>query len=176
VSEEPDRVRWRSLALDPDCVLGPWARLAVAVLTEEMGGARCYVSVPTLARRMAVSTRLVYYAIAELEHEGFLDVERRAGVTNLYRRVLPQPLHDVHGSSRTGERTGAQRAHDPDTQIHRYPLPPASGGTAQKQIQREHPARLNRTAGAVASERAPTWRRLPKRSGRTSRREASRGS
>jgi hypothetical protein len=107
--KEPDRIRWRSLALDVEGVLGPWARLAVAALCEEMGRPLCYVSIPRLARRMGTGERLVYDAIAELERAGFLVIERRAGVTNLYHRDLP-PLHDMQGS---GERTPAQPLHEP---------------------------------------------------------------
>ena len=72
--KEPDRVRWRSLALDVDGVLGPWARLAVAALAENMGGKRCFVSQPWLARRMACSERTTRDALAELEREAFLVV------------------------------------------------------------------------------------------------------
>jgi helix-turn-helix protein len=86
MSEEPTRLQWRSLALDPECVLGPWARLAVCALCENMGGEHCYVSIPTLASRMGSGERVVYDAIAELERVGFLGIQRRPGQTNLYRR------------------------------------------------------------------------------------------
>jgi hypothetical protein len=123
VSEEPTRVNWRSLALDPECVLGPWARLAVCALCEFMGRDECYASVPSIARRMGTGERIVYEAIAELEREGFLRVERRAGTTNLYRRSLP-PLHDAQGYHRTRRsgtpaRTPARDADELDNEITR---------------------------------------------------------
>jgi Helix-turn-helix domain len=97
VSDEPPRVQWRSLALDPEYVLGPWARLAVCALCENMGGRRCYVSVPMLAARMGVSERTAYRALVEIEREGFVVVERRAGVTNL-SSARCHPLHVSQGS------------------------------------------------------------------------------
>jgi DNA-binding transcriptional MocR family regulator len=135
------------LALNGECDLGPWARLAIAALTEEMGGAQCYVSVPTLAARMAVSERTVHAAIAELEREGFLVVERRAGVTSLYRRSLPPQT--VRGSRRrttaaTTAPTTAGRADDTDTQIHRYPPKPPQRGGEEETNDEDHLLRPRR--------------------------------
>jgi hypothetical protein len=106
VSEQPTRVRWRSLALDPECVLTWSARLAACVLCEDMGGADsrpCYVSMARIAARMGVTDRWARQAVRELEHEGFLVVEQRPGTTSLYRRALPPSSRSgVPLSSRSG--------------------------------------------------------------------------
>jgi DNA-binding FadR family transcriptional regulator len=74
-----------------------------------MGRDECYASVPSIARRMGTGERIVYEAITELEREGFLRVERRAGTTNLYR----VPWHPCTTRSGTPARRAAVPVHEP---------------------------------------------------------------
>jgi hypothetical protein len=113
VNDEPTRVHWRSLALDPDCVLGSSARLAVCALAEEMGRAECFVGMATIAARMRVSDRKARQAVRELERVGFLVVQQRAGITSLYRRALPleSPRKETTGVPRNEPRN--ERRNEP---------------------------------------------------------------
>jgi hypothetical protein len=171
-SERPPRVLWRSLALDAESELGPWARLCACAIAEFANDKTRMCdpcpSAMTLARRMGCSERKAQKARLELERAGLLRLERRVGVPARALLTFPtsaprtgvtparraevgdsEPLHNVQ---ETSVPTSAPCAPEPENQ--------KTDNQAENEFQRRPPPREVRDwLGSIGVGRSMDGRR-----------------
>jgi hypothetical protein len=147
--ERPLRARWRSLALDPDGVLGTFARLAACVYaehsTDDAGELRYPPSSATLADWMGCAERTARKARQELVDAGLLELEQRPGRTARVRLTFVTPARGAgvtpaRTPAATPARTPARRA--AGTRGTRGTRGPTSGG-AHSRARADGPVRAD---------------------------------
>ncbi|MEM1095314.1 MAG: helix-turn-helix domain-containing protein [Bacteroidota bacterium] len=99
-------IRWMTNVFDAPVPLGADRLMLLALADNANDQGVCWPSLPTLARKCAVSRRAAISTLQRLEKSGFVTVERTGGKVNRYtlvRDALTREVHRTRDAGCTGE-------------------------------------------------------------------------